>query len=545
MYLNFFGFSSAPFSIAPDPNFLYLTEKHQEALAHLLYSTTQKGGFIMLTGEIGTGKTTLCRHFLRIVPDQYQTAFIFNPKISSEELLATICDEFGIVRPEGPTSIKQLTDLINFRLLDIHAAGKNALLIIDEAQNLSMDVLEQVRLLTNLETTEHKLLQIILIGQPQLKTLLRREELRQLSQRIVARYHLEPLSWKETVCYIKHRLITSGSSDEDANVLFSLMALWEIYRRTEGVPRMVNVLCDRALLGAYVENRHVVSRRIVRNAEREAFGDDDRTSLRTQVSRPGVVVLGACLLLLAGGLLFDDWSGTLSFARNTPLAEKPAVAASAVASTPVSASVPAAVAASTSAASLRFPAGSESAAHRSLFGLWGVSVGDTDVAAGKACPAAVRYGLRCFEGVNRNWHQFRQFNLPAVLTLRDVDQREFHALIESATDEQATLRIDDQVVKLDLRQLAFYWTGRFTLLWRPPPGYVSDEQLTQKSLSALAKTPPRWLYDQLGADADAMRLPIRDLIAQFQRQAGLYDDGILGVQTLLMLSRSAGQGPSL
>lgn len=543
MYLNFFGFSSAPFSIAPDPNFLYLTEKHQEALAHLLYSTTQKGGFIMLTGEIGTGKTTLCRHFLRIVPDQYQTAFIFNPKISSEELLATICDEFGIERPEGPTSIKQLTDLINFRLLDIHAVGKNALLVIDEAQNLSMEVLEQVRLLTNLETTEHKLLQIILIGQPQLKMLLRREELRQLSQRIVARYHLEPLSWKETVCYIKHRLITSGSSDEEANTLFSLMALWEIYRRTEGVPRMVNVLCDRALLGAYVENRHVVSRRIVRNAEREAFGDEDRTARRPIVPGWSLAALSACLLLLAGGLLFDDWSGTLSFARNAPRIEKPAIVASAVASSPVSASAP--VAAPAAVALSRFPAGSEASAYRSLFALWSVSVGDTEVAGGKACPTAVRHSLRCFDGVNRNWHQFRQFNLPAVLVLRDVDQREFHALIESATDEQATLRIDDQVVKLDLRQLAFYWTGRFTLLWRPPSGYTTDELLTQKSLNALTKTPPRWLYDQLGAAADPARLPIRDQIAQFQRRAGLHDDGILGVQTLLMLSRSAGHGPVL
>ncbi len=543
MYLNFFGLSSAPFSIAPDPNFLYLTEKHQEALAHLLYSTTQKGGFIMLTGEIGTGKTTLCRHFLRIVPDQYQTAFIFNPKISSEELLATICDEFGIERPEGPTSIKQLTDLINFRLLDIHAAGKNALLVIDEAQNLSMEVLEQVRLLTNLETTEHKLLQIILIGQPQLKTLLRREELRQLSQRIVARYHLEPLSWKETVCYIKHRLITSGCSDEEANSLFSLMALWEIYRRTEGVPRMVNVLCDRALLGAYVENRHVVSRRIVRNAEREAFGDDDRTVRRPIVPGWSLAVLGACLVLLAGGLLFDDWSGKLSFARNAPRIEKPVVVASVVASSPVSASAP--VAAPAAVALPRFPAGSEASAYRSLFARWSVSVGDAEVAVGKACPAAVRYGLRCFDGVNRNWHQFRQFNLPSVLVLRDVDQREFHALIESATDEQATLRIDDQVVKLDLRQLAFYWTGRFTLLWRPPSGYATDEQLTQKSLSALTKNPPRWLYEQLGADADATRLPIRDQIAQFQRKSGLHADGILGMQTLLMLSRSAGNGPVL
>ncbi len=533
MYLDFFGLSAAPFSIAPDPSFLYLTAKHQEALAHLLYSTTQKGGFILLTGEIGTGKTTLCRHFLKIVPEQYQTAFIFNPKISAQELLATICDEFGIVdiaRPGGTASVKQLTDLINRRLLEIHAAGQNALLVIDEAQNLSLEVLEQIRLLTNLETTEQKLLQIILIGQPQLKTMLGREELRQLAQRIVARYHLEPLSVQETASYIRHRLVTSGCDQAAADAIFPVSTIREVCQRTQGVPRLINVLCDRALLGAYVENTHVVSRRIVRKAVLEVFGDEP-TLRRPIFSGWRLGAIAASLALLAGGALWflppASWT-----AFPHALAGKPANPLA----TTGKETVPAAA----------LGEGKEAAAYRSLLAQWDVPAEVANAISGEkaACQVANKYHLRCFSGTNKNWQQFQQYNRPAVLTLRDVDprdQREFHAVIESVTDDQATLRVNGQAVTMKLRQLAFYWTGKFTLLWRPPTGYLTDSQLTPKALSGLMTAPPHWLFEQLGAGEGA-DVPIRQLVANFQRKAGIQDDGILGVQTLIMLSRSAGNG---
>lgn len=533
MYLDFFGLSAAPFSIAPDPGFLYLTAKHQEALAHLLYSTTQKGGFILLTGEVGTGKTTLCRHFLKIIPEQYQTAFIFNPKISAQELLATICDEFGIALPDGPASVKQLTDLINLRLLDIHAAGQNALLVIDEAQNLSMEVLEQIRLLTNLETTEQKLLQIILIGQPQLRTMLGREDLRQLAQRIVARYHLEPLSVPECADYIRHRLVTSGCDQAAADAIFPASTLRAICKSTGGVPRLINVLCDRALLGAYVENTHVVNRRIVRKAVLEVFGDEP--SLRRPVlSGWRLGALAAGLAVLVSGALW--WQPPASWTAFTP----------ALAGKPVS------LAATTDKASVSVAAlerGEEAAAYRSLFEQWDVPAEVAQAVAGEkaACQAANKYRLRCFSSVNKSWQQFLQFNRPAVLTLRDIDprdQREFHAVIESVADDQARLRVNGQSVTMPLRQLAFYWTGKFTLLWRPPSGHLTDSQLTQKSLSALMTAPPHWLFEQLGA-SESGDVPLRQLLANFQRKAGLQGDGILGVQTLIMLTRSEGNGPQL
>lgn len=534
MYLEFFGLSSAPFSIAPDPDFLYLTEKHQEALAHLLYSTTQKGGFVLLTGEVGTGKTTLCRHFLRIVPDQYQTAFIFNPKISSEELLATICDEFGIERPEGTHSIKQLTDLINRRLLDIHASGKNALLVIDEAQNLSMDVLEQIRLLTNLETTEHKLLQIILIGQPQLRTLLRCEDLQQLSQRIVARYHLDPLSAQETDGYIKYRLAASGCDENAANALFPAATLREIYRRTRGIPRLINVLCDRALLGAYVENSRTASQQIVRKAAREAF--DDETDARPSMAKfprwaQGAVAAG---LLAIAGVFF--WHSAPSPVVTAATAETPHAGIISAADSPEAKPAPL----------LPASAGQESAAYQSLLRLWNAPSEAIEAISGEkdACQAAPRYHLRCLSGANRNWHQFRLFNLPAVLTLRDTDQRSFHAVIESATEDRINLLIDGQAVALNPNQLAFYWTGRFTLLWRPPAGYLTDAQLTQNSIIQLMANPPPWLFEQLGADS-GNRLPLRRLIENFQQRAGIQADGIIGLQTLIMLSRQAENTPVL
>ena len=473
---------------------------------------------MLLTGEIGTGKTTLCRQFLKAVPEQYQTAFIFNPKISSEELLATICDEFTITRPDGVASVKQLTDLINGRLLEIHAAGKNALLVIDEAQNLSLEVLEQVRLLTNLETTEHKLLQIVLIGQPQLRTLLRREELRQLSQRIVARYHLEPLSSSETERYIVHRLLTAGGTA--AGELFPAASLRAIYRITQGVPRLINVLCDRALLGAYVENSRVVSRRIVGHAAREVFADEPSA----RRSWPAGWRWGA----LAAGLaiIASLWLVSLSSSprwQGTPSDRKAEVATLAGESGLLLSSSP----------------GEESAAYRSLLKLWDVAGETTDLAANEkeACLAANRSHLRCLSATNKNWQQFSQFNLPAVLTLRGGDQREIHALVESVKADQAKLLIDGQAVTLTLGQLAFYWTGKFTLLWRPPSAELAGGQLTQRTMNELMKTPPPWLLERLGA-GHGKRLALRQLIANFQSQTGIQSDGVIGLQTLVMLSRS-------
>src|SRR6476659_5362700 len=212
MYASYFGLSHEPFSIAPDPRYLFMSERHREALAHLLYGVRGGGGFVLLSGEIGAGKTTVCRCFLEQIPKRCNVAYIFNPKLTVLELVKSINDEFHIPAPRvrGQATVKTYVDALNDFLLRTHAVGQNNVLIIDEAQMLSVDVLEQLRLLTNLETNERKLLQIVLIGQPELRAMLARPELEQLAQRVIARYHLDSLSGRETVAYIAHRLAVAG-----------------------------------------------------------------------------------------------------------------------------------------------------------------------------------------------------------------------------------------------------------------------------------------------------------------------------------------------
>ncbi len=293
MYHEFFGIEENPFSITPDPRYLYMSKGHQEALAHLLYGVSESGGFVLLTGEVGTGKTSVCRCLLEQLPSAADVALVLNPRLSETELLANICDELGVGYPAGTQSLKVLVDLLNRHLLDLHAKGRHGVVIIDEAQNLSPDVLEQVRLLTNLETAKRKLLQIILIGQPELHDLVNRREMRQLAQRITARYHLKPLSRSETVAYIQHRLAVGGL----ASTLFSRGAIASIYRRSHGVPRVINSLSDRCLLGAYAQNRKSVTRGLVRQAAVEVFGKRHRSHYRVAAASwfAAMMLVGAAL----------------------------------------------------------------------------------------------------------------------------------------------------------------------------------------------------------------------------------------------------------
>src|SRR3954469_13895173 len=271
MYAAYFGLKQEPFSIAPDPRLLFMSEQHREALAHLLYGVQGGGGFVLLTGEIGTGKTTVCRSFLEQVPEQVNLAYIFNPKLTVLELLETVCHEFGVavtLPVQRPATVKDYLDPLNAFLLEAHAAGRNNVLVIDEAQNLAPEVLEQLRLLTNLETSERKLLQIILIGQPELREMLARPELEQLAQRVIARYHLQALRPGESEQYVRHRLEVCGL---ERPLPFDAAALRRVHAASGGVPRRINLLCDRALLGAYANGQGHVTRRIVNLAAAEVF----------------------------------------------------------------------------------------------------------------------------------------------------------------------------------------------------------------------------------------------------------------------------------
>lgn len=280
MYQDFFGLHEKPFSIAPDPRYLYMTEQHREALAHLLFGVGDEGGFILLTGEVGTGKTTICRSLLDRLPENTDVAFIVNPRLSVNELLQSICDDLSISYPNNST-IKDLVDGLNQFLLNAYASGRNTILIIDEAQNLANEVLEQLRLLTNLETNEKKLLQLILLGQPELNDKLEQKNLRQLAQRVTARFHLMPLNESETIAYIQHRLHVAGYRGE----LFSKSAFKCVHTQSAGVPRLVNVICDRAMLGAYAQGQLLIEFPMVLEACKEVLGASLRKKSSTPFSR--------------------------------------------------------------------------------------------------------------------------------------------------------------------------------------------------------------------------------------------------------------------
>jgi general secretion pathway protein A len=324
MYQDYFGIEENPFSLTPDPRYLYMARGHQEALAHLLYGVKEGGGFVLLTGEVGTGKTSVCRCLLEQLPDEAQVALILNPRQSEVELLSNICDELGIGAPPAD-SVKTLVDRLNQHLLSLHAEGRHAVLIIDEAQNLSPAVMEQVRLLTNLETDKRKLLQIIFIGQPELGDLLNRKDLRQLAQRISARFHLDPLSAAEARDYIAHRLAVGGIGHE----VFTAGARAEIYKHSRGVPRLINSLCDRCLLAAYVQETRQIDRKIVRAAASEVLGQKTKRPPRRRVVLPWAVATAAVVVAVIALAVPRDFGATKVVQSSVSVAESAAPSAAA------------------------------------------------------------------------------------------------------------------------------------------------------------------------------------------------------------------------
>ncbi|WP_046685668.1 ExeA family protein, partial [Janthinobacterium sp. KBS0711] len=456
MYTHYFQLKQSPFSIAPDPRYLFMSERHREALAHLLYGVGSGGGFVLLTGEIGAGKTTVCRCFMEQIPENCQLAYIFNPKLSVEELLLSICEEFRIALAPGVASVKGYVDAINAHLLASHAQGKNNVLIIDEAQNLSAAVLEQLRLLTNLETSERKLLQIILIGQPELRAMLARPELEQLAQRVIARYHLGSLTADETASYIRHRLAVAGST---AQTPFAPRLMAQIHGLSKGVPRRINLLCDRALLGAYVENQPQVTRQILRRAAEEVFAEEGGRAAVSGLRWPHV----------AGGVLAGAVvTAALAWHFMPRPSAVPAVPA-------VAASVPAASAVAAAAASASTPVPAKvpdrNAVLRQLASLWG-----EQLPAGDACQAGARAGLRCLHS-RGGIAELRVLDRPAMLALRDADGTEQLALLTRVQDESATLMLDGKQQSLPLAQLAQRSDGSFTTFWRAPRSWRDEVPL--------------------------------------------------------------------
>lgn len=528
MYQGYFNLSEAPFSIAPDPRYLYMSQRHQEALAHLLYGVNGGGGFVLLTGEVGAGKTTICRCLLEQIPESCDVAYIFNPKLTVAELLSTICSEFGIDYPPGNTSIKVFIDCINTHLLDAHAKGRHTVLIIDEAQNLSTDVLEQMRLLTNLETNQRKLLQIILLGQPELATILAQPELRQLAQRILARYHLGPLTRQEVTAYIRHRLEVSGTQHQ----LFPAGLMSRLYRLSGGIPRIVNLLCDRALLGAYVQGKERVDRATLKQAAREVLFQP--TKRRSGMTRPLLTIL---ILVASGALAMTVYQ---QIERDTPAHQNiPAAHAAPVA--PAKAVELAPKPAVSLLTTLEWSAAeprsdSEAIAYAALFRAWGSDYQGKDV-----CHQAEIMGLHC-QTTRGGLDELRQLNRPAVLHMRDHQDQEFFATLTRLDDKSATFTIGTTTQSVALGALAEQWSGYYTSLWRMPP-------VVRKTFRQGERGPDvEWLSKQLSQINGKMAAPAVEpvfdeamalQIKQFQLVQGLIPDGAVGSQTLLRLSSAA------
>lgn len=573
MYTSFFNLREVPFSIAPDPAYLYMSPRHQEALGHLLYGTGQYGGFVQLTGEVGTGKTTIIRTLLAQKLQNVDVAMIHNPRQSEQEFVQSICDELGVRYGEQP-SLKTLVDALNAYLLEQHANGRRTVLIIDEAQQLAPEVLEQVRLLTNLETTKEKLLRIMLIGQPELAELLARQDLRQLAQRITARYHLTPLDAAETGEYIAHRLQIAGGARD----LFTPAAMRAVHKHAGGVPRLVNIICDRALLGAYAQGLRQVTPEIVHKAAEEALGKPIASRRREfQLRLPRIplpslrsleIGLAGTGLVVAALLLRQYWPAPapatpvpaeapvaaepVAAPGTTPVPEPSASAPPPAASLPAPAPVPVAtsVAPASTAAPVVIPAAAKGVIDRvnaasaplsslmpRLGRLW-----DSEFRAGneKACRALHRYRLECLKG-NGEWSDLSAMNAPAVLTLSVAGELRY-VLLRELSNERAVLLNDRGTASFALSELDPLWTGEYLLLWKRETDEMSigpeiRGEPIQWLRQRLAERLKRPLGDPLDGRWDA---ELREAVQRFQTIHGIRPDGIAGARTLQALSDRSG-----
>jgi general secretion pathway protein A len=539
IYTEYFGFGEPPFSLAPDPRYLYASEQHREALAHLLYGVRGEGGFILLTGEVGTGKTTIFRCLLERLPEKTKIAFVLHPRLSVEELMATVCDEFGIDYPRETASIKVFIDNINAYLLDVTAKGCHAVLVIDEAQNLSAEVLEQLRLLTNLETNRRKLLQIILIGQPELREMLSRPDMAQLSQRITARYHLGPLPRADAGPYIDHRLAVAGVQ----RPLFPHWAVGRIHRWSGGIPRVINLICDRALLGTCTRGKAEITAGVLSQAAREVLGPEFRR--RKSAVRP----LPAAFLLLAVLIFAVAFRG-----RDREEPSPPAPVSRTAAEVPLK--VPAlerpaeAVAAQqkrdeVEARDLQWlfgqaGPGTKEHAEAVLLERWGVdpSVGGS---SRDLCRMALEGGLSCLSSEG-DLEDLRRLNRPAVLRLMNFEGQIIYAALAGVENGKVKLTFKGGGAHVELK-----WFGSFTLLWKPPPGYRGVLRPGRRSPMV------GWIRRQLSAftaSASAGEENFYDGalvedVRAFQRSRDLEPDGIVGPLTLIHLNTAAGEAVPL
>ncbi|MFZ2754339.1 MAG: AAA family ATPase [Lysobacteraceae bacterium] len=554
MYLEYYGLEQAPFSITPDPHYVFLSEHHRDALAHLLYGIRQGGGggFVQLTGEVGTGKTTLSRLLLNQLPENTHAALVLNPRLEPAELLQTICEELRL--PVGgkasapaiapgtatgkrkaraaapkPPGGKAMFDALSAYLLEAYAKGDKVVLIIDEAQNLSTEALEQVRLLTNLETETQKLLQIILIGQPELRETLARPELRQLAQRITARYHLRPLDEAGTAAYLRHRLNTAGAD----RFPFSADAVRRVYQRSGGVPRLINVIAERALLGGYAHDLLTIDAKTVDRAANEALAPSAHAE--TERDRKPLFIAAA---LIAG-------VAAIAFALSDTTPSDTSVADDAIA-TPAQVETPAPSPALDGDALLQKVRTSSPTSLRewqSLVAVWKAPAAVSAIAP-DACPPLPAAGWRCLRS-RASLDQLLRFDRPVLLRLRAVPQAVWASLL-GADAQRVRISLDGTKLDIDRVALAAVWNGEYLAIWNAPDKLESG--FAAGDAAAL-----EWVRQRLraanlntsGTDASAVgNTDLSIALRAFQARHGLRSDAILGPETLFVLSADA-TGPHL
>lgn len=530
MYHSYFGLDDQAFSIAVNPRYLYMSAQHREALAHLLYGV-KSGGFVMLSGEVGTGKTTIIRCLLEQMPDNADLAIVLNPSASAKDLLSSICDEFGVVYRSDESSLKILTDKLTEFLVKNHQEGRKSIVLIDEAQLLRISTLEQVRLLTNLETNTEKLLQIILVGQPELNELLAKPALRQLSQRITARYHLRPLSETETAAYIKHRLTVAGMPP--GHQPFPPRIVHKIYKISRGIPRLVNILCDRMLLGAYSRETTQVDSEIFRQAMGEVLGETPDQPFVQRYQKAiygGVAALGALVLIAVVWLLVGAFKTE---------EKQQVIGAGSIIRAPAEALPDEEV--STTEDTLWVY--NQDRALAELLRVMGMEY----ESALYPCWAIGDAGMTCETEQADTWEGFSQFDRPAVLTLVTPARRTAYVTLVGLTQTQAWVRVDGQTHPMSLSELGRLWTGEFVFIWHKPA--LFKEAIGLGSRGQIVT----WVAERF-AELDQQDAPLarnhfnsqlQKRVKIFQRAHNLKDDGFVGIQTLLKLNEALGKEKSL
>ena len=561
MYHEFFGLKEPAFSIAVNPRYLYMSAQHREALAHLLYGI-QNGGFVMLTGEVGTGKTTIIRCLLEQLPDNTDMAIILNPMASAPELLSTICDELGVSYINDELSVKELTDSLNHFLLENHRKGRKTVLLIDEAQLLKVPVLEQIRLLTNLETTTEKLLQIILVGQPELKKLLARPALRQLSQRITARFHLEALSLEETQAYIAHRLSVAGM--HPGLVPFTPAMIRKIHDFSGGIPRLINVLAERLMLGAYAKNLHQIDDEVFKLAVLEVSGtnnqDDAPTVILKGKNRYHAAFVASLFVVMVLVWVFVPDTLEPQVATITT-AEINTASATDTSSSVTASSLPGLMLAQGSVATREIKVEEVTIEPREEPDMFDNTLRDFTAAqlvlmkyAGAsellpANPCGNREGQQfvCEKQTLRSWDELKDINRPALLTLVTPDKKWVYLFMVGLGESKVLARHEGQDVEIPWEDVATLWNGDVLYVWSRPVEFQGAIQQGDKGDLVT------WVAEQF-ARLDQQSSPLarqyytdklKTRVELFQSSNRIVPNGIFDAQTLRRLNEALGVDKTL